>query len=242
MTSRTRRPAALGVVSLLLVLGACDGDGLPGREPDGSTPATDAPVATDAPAATDPPVATDPPLVTDPPVATDAPAVTEAPPATGTPEEGDDDSPPWLLIVLVVAALGAAVVAFVAATRRRPAPAPVADPRRQILATARWVHDQLSLEILALPAADAVARWNAERFRLDQLVIDLRAAAPAQRVPPAWEALAASVAELASSLDSAVRIRASAEADPSLVREAVGIADGHRAELQRRLLIVEQGG
>ena len=51
-----------------------------------------------------------------------------------------------------------------------------------------------TLEVLTLPPAEAQTRWTAERPRFDQLVINLRAAAPAQS--PATPAAAASAPEL----------------------------------------------
>ncbi len=244
---------AVGLLPIIGLATACDSERLPDPSSDGSVdvtippgggevidppidppadvPPTD-PTQTDPPA--DDPPATDPPDV-DPP-STDAPAID--PPGTEASSEGDGGVSTPLLIVLILLGVGVVVALVVAATRRRPAP--TEDPRAHILSTARWIHDQLSLEILALPPADAQTRWSTERSRLDQLVIDLRSVAPSQRPSETWEQLAASVAVLSSSLDTAVRLRTSADADPALVRESVTIANSHRADLQRTLLVAEQ--
>ena len=148
------------LIPLVLVLGACDGDGLSGLRPGESTVPGDAPVETappdENPAPTAPP-ATDAPE-TAPPPGTDAPE-------TAPPEDPDDgEGRSWGPILAILIGL-AALIAIMAALskRRKPAAPPRPDPRRQLVSTARWIHDQLSLEILALPAADSQQRWNAER-------------------------------------------------------------------------------
>jgi len=147
----------------------------------------------------------------------------------------------WLAIfgILVAAAFLVGVVPVL--TRRRPPPSSAANPDRrlQLISTARWIHDQLSLEILGLPAADAQQRWGLERNRLDQLAIDLRVQA-AERDPEVWNNLSATVSALASSLDTAVRMRSTPDADEQLARESVAIANRHRGDLATALLIAEQ--
>jgi len=235
MPRRRRIPMLL--IPLILVLGACDGDGLSGLRPGESTVPGDGPTETAPPDENPDPTA---------PPATDAPET--APPGTNAPETAppepedpdDDEGRNWgpiLAIVIGIAALLAIVSAL--SKRRKPAAPPRPDPRRQLVSTARWIHDQLSLELLALPAADSQQRWNAERGRLDQLSIDLRVQA-AERDPEVWTNLSNAVSALAASLDTAVRLRATADVDDQLVREAVAIANRQRAELQTRLVIAEQ--
>jgi hypothetical protein len=222
---------------VVLLTAACDGENLPDLRPGTS----DAPSATDAPE-TGPPE-TAPPETAPPetaPPATDAPET--GPPATDAPdgsEEGDDGLN-WLALVLVLGAFGFLAALFARAGRRRATPAPTVDPRAQMLSTAQWIHDQLSLELLALSPADAQQRWAAERDRFTQLMIDVRATAPGRRSPAAWEQLAQSVAALQSSLDTAVRVRGADQPDPDLVREAVTLANGRRAELQQAIVAVQQ--
>lgn len=144
--------------------------------------------------------------------------------------DGDGDGlPGWLVPVLVALALAIVVAVVVSSRRRRDQPA-ATDPRNQLVATARWIHDQLSLELLALPPADAQRRWASDRVRFDQLSIDARALAM-QSEPEVWNQLASIVDALASSIDTAVRVRATEGADVDLARESVAIANRHRGEL-----------
>jgi hypothetical protein len=238
MNLSLRHVAAITIVPLVLVATGCGGDGLPGLVTDASSdagaPGTGAAPATDAPQDTGAAPATDAPATTDAPETPDSGA-----PGTDTPATDDGSGSDVAIIVLIVVAVAALFAAIVAVTRRRPK-GTTTDPRRQNLSTARWIHDQLSLEMLTQPPAAAQSRWNVERGRFDQLVIDLRATSPSQRNPAVWESLAAAVATLGSSLDTAVRVRATADADPDLAREAVAIANGHRSDLQRALITAEQ--
>ena len=224
------------LIPLVLVLGACDGDGLSGLRPGESTVPGDAPVETappdENPAPTAPP-ATDAPE-TAPPPGTDAPETTP-------PEDPDDgEGRSWGPILAILIGLAALIAIMAALTKRRkPAVPPRPDPRRQLVSTARWIHDQLSLEVLALPAADSQQRWKAERGRFDQLAIDLRVQA-AEGDTEIWANLSSAVSTLASSLDTAVRLRATPDVDEQLASEAVATANQHRAELQARLVVAEQ--
>ena len=241
----TRRRTSLILIPLVLVLGACDGDGLSGLRPGESTVPGDAPAETAPPDENPEPTApqTAPPQ-TQPP-ATEAPETAPPPgteaPETAPPEDPDDgEGRSWGPILAIVIGL-ALLLAIISALgkRRKPAAPPPPDPRRQLVSTARWIHDQLSLEVLALAPADAQQRWNLERGRFDQLALDLRVQA-AERDTEIWANLSAAVSTLASSLDTAVRLRATADVDEQLAREAVAIANRHRSELQARLVVVEQ--
>lgn len=69
-----------------------------------------------------------------------------------------------------------------------------------------------------------------DRVRFHQLSIDARTSAMTSD-PEAWNQLAAIVDALASSIDTAVRVRAAEGADVELARESVAIANRHRGEL-----------
>ncbi len=227
-----RRFAVLAALSLGVIgLTACDGEGVPSlTRPD----ATDSPAPTDAPVVTETPVVTEAPVVTETPVVTEAPVVTDAPVATDAPETDDGDDggvPAWLIPVIVIG--GLVLVTAVALASRRRSRDDVArgtGGRREAHAMAAWIHDQLSLEILALPAADGARRWATERSRLDQLAIDARAFAAAGD-PELWNQLVVIMQTLSSSIDTAVRLRSTEGADAQMADEAVAIANRHRAEL-----------
>jgi len=105
------------------------------------------------------------------------PATVVTTPATVAPDNGGSDID-WFPIVLV-AVLGIVLISILVAlmSRRKPAPAPAAaarpaspaaSPQSEIMSTAQWVHDQLSLEILAAAPAAGLQRWTAARQRCDQ--------------------------------------------------------------------------
>lgn len=251
MTSARRTGVACLLAVTGLVAAGCDGENLPELGPR-DTAADTGPVETEPPAGTEPvvtePPATEPPAtepvvtepaVTEPPVteAPEVPVPTE-PPGDPDAEEADGGLPGWLLPVLLVGGLAVAVA--VAASRRRRQDSPAApDPRRQLISTARWIHDQLSLELLALPPADARQRWVNDRVRFDQLSIDARTSAMTSD-PELWNRLASIVDSLASSIDTALRVRAAEGADPELARESVAIANRHRSELDAWIVSAQQ--
>jgi len=235
MTRLPRRAALLYALALaVFVVTGCDGQNLPslgGTTVPGGAVGTDAPIVTDAPVATDAP---DAPVVTDAPVATVAPdappAATDAPTAS-VPDGADDDSalPGWLVpLAAVVAVL--AVVALWFAGRRRGDGDRDTSRQRQAIALAGWIHDQLSLEVLASPPVDAARRWEQERNRLDQLTIEARAFAVVEDTEM-WDRLVLVLRELSTSIDVSLRLRGTPGADQDLVRESVTIANRHRAEL-----------
>jgi hypothetical protein len=228
MPSSFRRAAALCAVGVAaLVTASCDGENLP--SPGGTTVPGGA-VVTDAPVVTNAPVTTDAPAVTDPPAVTDAPAVSDAVPAS-TPADTEDGSglPGWLLPVGAALAV-LAVVAVWFAGRRRGDRDPETSRQRQAIALAGWIHDQLSLEVLASPPADAVRRWEQERNRVDQLTIEAQAFAAVEDTEM-WDRLVHVLHELSTSIDVALRLRSVPGTDQDLVRESVTIANRHRAEL-----------
>ena len=223
MPARPPRRAALVLVAIAtLGLAACDGDGdgalsdvtLPGG---GGSGGTEAPAPTDAPA----------------PEPTEAPA----PEPTASPDDGttdDGDNSELWLVLLGILAVGA-IFAVILASRRSSADATpysttTVDRRTELIATAAWIHDQLTLEILAMPPAEAQQRWFVERSRIDQLAIDGRTMA-ASGYREMWDQLAIILGQLTTSIDTALRVGTMQGADPNLVAEAVNNAHGRRAEL-----------
>ncbi len=238
-----RSSRAVLVVSLLLagVSASCGSDGIAERLPIETTLPADGPAETEPPSGEVPETA--PPETAPPETAPPETAPPEtAPPETAPEVDESDDGGGSNLPVIVAILLGVAAlfVAAAALTRRRPpAATAIPDRRPQLISMARWVHDQFSLEVLGLPADDARQRWSTERNRLDQLAIDLRVQA-AERDPEVWTNLSTTVSALAASLDTAVRMRSTPDVDDQLTREAVEIANRHRADLETSLLVAEQ--
>jgi len=236
MRSLTRSVVGLSFVAVAsLGVAACDGDGdgqpdigitLPdgGDAGQGAGESTDppAPGPTDAPA----PEPTDAPA----PAPTDAPAPgpTDAP-DTGGGDAGEDDWVPLVLALLGVVVVGL-VLALIFGSRQKSTASTGVDRRRGLVATAGWVHDQLTLEVLAVPPSDGLRRWTVERSRVDQLAIDGRMMS-SSGYREMWEQLGTILGQLTSSIDTALRMGTMEGADPALVAEAVQNAHRHRAEL-----------
>jgi hypothetical protein len=218
-------PFAVGAAALFAA--GCDGENLPSI---GGTTVPGGAVATGAPVVTDLPAVTDAPVVTEAPPSTDALPATGVP-ATSLPGDADDDSgvPGWLIPVGAALAV-LAVVALWLAGRRRGDRDPDTSRQRQAIALAGWIHDHLTLEVLASPPADAVRRWEQERNRVDQLTIEAGAFATVED-SEMWDRLVQVLRELSTSIDVALRLRGTPGADQDLVRESIMIANRHRAEL-----------
>ncbi len=241
MCRSIRRLPAL-VLPLLLVAVACDGDGLSDLRPDDSTAPTAAPDATLPPDAEIP--ETVPPATETPETVPPASEVPEpVPPVTDAPEDSGDGRN-WGVLLTILIGFGVLIAVAGAARKRRAAPATApttagVDHRLQLVNTTRWIHDQLSLEILAVAPEDSQRRWAVERSRLDQLAIDLRLQATTVD-PDVWNNLSAAVSALASALDTAVRVRSAPDADQTLVREAIALANQRRTELQAWLTAAQR--
>ncbi|MAT04866.1 MAG: hypothetical protein CL424_07475 [Acidimicrobiaceae bacterium] len=211
-------------IDITLPAGAGEGDaGAGGGETTGAPAPGPEPTAAPAPQPTEAPA----PQPTEAPV----PAPTEAP----VPDGGDDlddagsgNAEAWLVLLGIIAV--GAILAVVLASRRHAGGTAGPDRRRELVATAGWVHDQLTLEILAMPPVEAQRRWAVERSRVDQLAIDGRTMASGG-YREMWEQLGSILVQLSSSIDTALRMAAMNGADPALVTEAVQHAQRHRAEL-----------
>lgn len=221
--SPRRAAVALVVAATVLVPAAASAT----APPDTAAPAE----ATNAePAPTEPPA----------PPATEAPA----PPATDTPvDEGveDDDGLdiPWGTILLVGGLLLAlfAILSALSSRRssqaRRAATPPRADPARSsLLSTSQWVHDQLSLELMAASPASARQRWATERSRLDNVAIGAQQQWT-EGHGEAWQRLGQTTSALAGALETNIALREQAEPNPQLVQESIDVVNRNRAALQQ---------
>jgi hypothetical protein len=204
------------------------------------------------------PPPTEPPPTTAAP--TTAPTVTTAPTTTSagttttttTGGDGDDgtDATTWLIVALIVVAIVLAVAALFAALARsrgaRHAGSQAGyDARRsrldQLVGTSRWVHDQVSLEVLggAVDAEQLRMRWQDARRRM----MDLSSQASAASVEPAdpllqedLRTLGQAVTNLAGALDTNVSLRTTPaenarDRDQALLQSSDDVAR-RRTELQ----------
>ncbi len=205
---------------------------------------TTAPPATEAPATEAP---TTEQLVAPPP---ETPADTAAPPATIDPsaddDSADDNSGPGLFLFFAIGALVIAGVGFLLA-RIFSGPPPVVreeapDPLPELLGNLRWLHDQLSLELLSAPPARATDRWAIERPRLDRMTIACQERASNHGTADPWRQIASTVSNLGQSLDTAVISRADPSIDPTVTHEAIEVVNENRARLQIQLEQVDRSG
>mgnify|MGYP001812308966 CR=1 FL=1 len=180
-----------------------------------------------------------------------APIVTAAPqPEQPEPEQPEPEAPPTEpadedsslvpillgigLLVLAAVVVGAVVSRRSSAPDERsaasPAPAPAPSPQMVLLTNAQWIHDHLTLELLAVPPADALQRWTTERRRLDDVAIG----AEQQFVNgggDAWSSLNPTMTALANALDTNLRLRAQVPPDPAVIQESTAVVNRQRAVL-----------
>ena len=110
-------------------------------------------------------------------------------------------------------------------------PAPVNDAAHQLLASAQWVHDQLSLELMAAAPSQAMQRWGVERTRIDNIVIGTQA--EASRVNSAsWLQLGQFLTELASAIETNLQLRMQDPPNLGLVQESANVITARRNDIQ----------
>ena len=183
-----------------------------------------APVATPAPAPEQP----EPEQPAPGPVETVAPSPAE-------PAEDDSSLLPILfgIVLLVLAAVMVGAVVSRRSSPAEPPPAatpPIPTPQVTLLTNAQWIHDHLTLELLAAAPGDALQRWTNERRRLDDVAIG----AQQQFVsggPEAWSSLSQTMTALSSALDTNLRLRAQVPPDPTLIQESTAVVNRQRATL-----------
>jgi hypothetical protein len=180
---------------------------------------TEAPAPTTAAPA--PTTAAPAPTTAAPATTAEGPATTTATTATADDDDDGTSGTTWLIVVLIIVAIGLAVAALIAALSRSRAPGRTPttveqDARRtriaQIVGTSRWVHDQVSLDVLggATDAEQLRLRWQDARRRM----MDLSAQAAATAAEPGdlmlrqdLQTLGQSVDNLAVALDMNVSLR-----------------------------------
>lgn len=187
--------------------------------------------------------ATTPPDTVAPP---DTSPITIAPdttPITIAPDNGGSGTD-WLPILIVVI-LGIVLISILVAlmSRRKPAPAattpvtPAASPQSEIMSTAQWIHDQLSLELLAAAPAAGLQRWSSERSRLDNVAIRANQQFTEGR-GEAWQGLGQSMSQLGAALDTSLQLRNQDPPNAQLIQESSNVVTRRRGELQLLLTAI----
>jgi len=168
--------------------------------------------------------------------------VTAVTPDTVAPDSGGSDID-WFPIVLV-ADLGIILISLLVAllSRRKPAPAttaarPAASQQSQIMSTAQWVHDQLSLEILAAAPAAGLQRWTVERSRLDNIAIGANQQFT-EGHGEAWQRLGQSTSQLGAALDTTLQLRNQEPPNAQLIQESTDVVTRRRGEMQMLLTAI----
>lgn len=184
------------------------------------------------------------------------PPATEAPAQPGTTaptgDDGDDSGTDLLPIVLIVGGVIAlvAILGALFGRSRRPAPAPAArtqaprppatpSPQASLLDTAQWVHDQLSLELMAASPTSAGQRWATERTRLDNIAIGAQQQYSAGN-DANWQPFGQTVSSLASAIDTNLELRAQDPPNQQLVAESTDVVNRNRATLQQLIYALRQ--
>jgi hypothetical protein len=182
------------------------------------------------------------PPETEPPAEAPAEPAATAPPATeapGEPAEDDGSDIPWGTILLI-GALVITLLVIVSAlsarksSRDRQAATPRrADPARSsLLSTSQWVHDQLTLELMAASPASARQRWATERSRLDNVAIGAQQQWT-EGHGEAWQRLGQTTSALAGALETNISLREQPDPNPQLVQQSVEVVNRNRAVLQQ---------
>jgi hypothetical protein len=191
--------------------------------------------------ATTPPPDTNAP-VTEAPVTTPDTVAPVTTPGTIAPDDGGDDID-WGPIILVTI-LGIAVIAIIVAlmSRRKPKSAagtvtPTGSAQSEILSTAQWIHDQLSLELLAAAPAAALQRWNGERTRVDNVAIRAQQQFT-QGYGEAWQRLGQAMSQLGTSLDTELQLRNQQPPNAQLIQQANEVIGRRRADVQLLLTAI----
>lgn len=164
-------------------------------------------------------------------------------PVTIAPDNGGSDTD-WLPIIIVVI-LGIVLISILVAlmSRRKPAAAtttsaaPVASPQSEIMSTAQWIHDQLSLELLAAAPAAGLQRWTSERSRLDNVAIRANQQFTEGR-GEAWQGLGQSMSQLGAALDTSLQLRNQDPPNAQLIQESTDVVTRRRGELQMLLTAI----
>ena len=144
-----------------------------------------------------------------------------------------------LFIVLAIIIVSAVVTSISRRSSRKttpPAaapvpPAPLNDAAHQLVASAQWIHDQLSLELLAAAPVQAAQRWSVERTRIDNVVIGTQAEASRSN-NATWLQLGQFLSELASAIDTNLQLRVQEPPNMGLVQESANVITARRSDIQ----------
>lgn len=195
----------------------------------------DSPVSAEHPAVV---VAT--PDTEPPPEETPAEPPAESAPPAPAPEEDDNN---WLLFVALLAVLVAGVAVVLSLLSRndqRPASGQNrlgADAHREqhnIMGTAQWFHDQLSVQLLGSPPDQALARWQYERPRVQSIAAAANQQAISADDP--WHLLANSVLLLSGAIDTLLGLQVQQPRNDDAVQQATEVANARRRQLQALLV------
>ena len=166
-------------------------------------------------------------------------------PATTVPANNDNSGTDWLPIVLIAVGVIALLLVLAAlfgrskppaqapstATRTPPTPS-APSPQTSLLSTSQWIHDQLSLELMAANPTSALQRWGTERSRLDNVAIGAQAQV-SEGADPNWQGLGQTVSSLATALDTNLHLRAQDPPDAELIGESTDVVNRNRSALQQ---------
>lgn len=189
------------------------------------------------------------PEVTTPP---DAPPATEEPPAAEAPAADEDNTPAFLvglvLIVLIAVLIGTAIGGR---SRKRDEPhRPAQGAQRNseinnMLATASWLHDSASLDLLSTQSGQLAQQWQSVRPRAADLQTQAAALAMGSGSPEldsAASTLSQAAGSFAGAMDGYVAMQTSKDAGEAVTAELQAEAKSgvmaRRQELQRAIGLV----
>lgn len=170
-----------------------------------------------------------------------APSAPEAP-APGVPEQPaphSEDDTDWLPILLIVGGilLAIVVIAAVAGRKKKSGGTAPPSPQSNLLSTSQWVHDQLSLELMAAPPAAGLQRWSTERSRLDDVAVGAQQLS-AEGQDANWQLLGQTMSALASAIETNLQLRAQHPPNAQLINESTDVVNRQRASLQQLITVL----
>jgi len=230
---RSRSLALLIATTATLMLGCGEDSPASDLRPGG----TGAPVVSEAPDdGNDETAAPEPDVTSAPEPDQPAPGPAETAAPSPTDPVDDDSSLAPILLGIGLLVLAAVIVGAVVSRRSAPdergatSPSPAPSPQTALLTNAQWIHDHLTLELLAVPPADALQRWTNERRRLDDVAIGAQQQF-ANGGGDAWASLSQTMTALANALDTNLRLRAQVPPDQALIQESTAVVNRQRVIL-----------
>lgn len=180
------------------------------------------------------------------------PPVTEAPPATETPapeapsDSGEEDESLALLLAIALIVLVAVLIGGAIGRRSQKPERPRQDLQgaqrnsdvNNVLATATWLHDSASLDLLSASSGRLSEQWQNVRPRAADLQTQAAALALGSNSPEldaAASALSQAAGAFAGAMDGYVSIENQAGASGELAAEAKAAVMTRRQELQHAM-------